>query len=70
MTAPLRTSLLNWQIAHRARELAHEATATCKGALMPNENDNHTPNCNALKKQIEEFALQIKFASIQPSRRS
>jgi hypothetical protein len=63
---PLRPLLLNWQISLRAREIAHAAIDTCKGELLPNVDDNHTPNCNRLKKQIEEFALQVKLARLQP----
>lgn len=66
MTTPLRPALLNWQISLKAREIAHIATDTCKGELMPNTDDNHTPSCNRLKKRIEDLALAVKMARLQP----
>lgn len=66
MTVPLRPSLLNEQISMEARRIAHAATATCRGDFVPNSDDYHSPNCNKLKRQIEELCLQIKYARSQP----
>jgi len=67
---PLPLFLLNEQISLRARTIAHQATNTCQGKLLPNQNDNHTPRCNKLKEQIEELALQVKLAGLQSKGRT
>jgi hypothetical protein len=66
MTAPLRRVLLNNEISLEARRIAHAATSTCKGDLVPNSDDYHSRNCNRLKEQIEQLCLQIKCARLQP----
>ena len=73
MTAPMRRFLLNRQIALEARRIAHAATTTCNkhdkdGETEPPDDidDNHTPACNRLKKEILALAMNIKLASLQP----
>jgi hypothetical protein len=65
----MRIALLNTQIALRARQIAHEATRTCKGELLPPDDDHHTPKCNKLKHEIEDLCRLIKLASHQGERR-
>ena len=73
MTAPMRRFLLNRQIALEARRIAHAAITSCNrhdkdGDTEPPDDvdDNHTPACNALKKQIVALAMNIKLAGLQP----
>jgi hypothetical protein len=61
----LRLALLNTQIALRARQIAHEATRTCKGELLPHDDEHHTPKCNKLKHEIEDLARLVKLATHQ-----
>jgi hypothetical protein len=70
MTAPKRQFLLNRQIAVEARRIAHKATKTCKIMFdRTDHDDEHTKNCNALKREIEKLALQVKLASLQAPQR-
>jgi hypothetical protein len=74
MAAPMRTFLLNRQIAIEARRIAHDHTATCKftpkdSNLLGDFEDEHTKRCNALKREIEKLALQIKLAGLQAPRK-
>jgi ribosomal protein L9 len=64
MTKPMRSFLLNRQIALEARRIAHAATKTCKLSDGDRE-DEHTAKCNKLKREIETLALQIKLAGMQ-----
>jgi hypothetical protein len=67
MTAPMRRYLLNKQIAIESRRIAHVATKTCKFAFDGTDHDDeHTGNCNKLKRAIETLALQVKLAALQP----
>ncbi len=61
----MRLVLLNAQIAMRARQIAHEATRTCKGTVVPYDDEHHTPKCNKLKHEIEDLCRLIKLASHQ-----
>jgi hypothetical protein len=69
MTAPLRRYLLNHEIAIEARRIAHFATKTCcrhdVSGLPPDNDDEHTKNCNELKRQIMALAMNIKLAALQ-----
>jgi len=68
MTHKLRKFLLNEQISIEARRIAHAATATCRygdGDIIEQDDDCHTCKCNALKKEIEALALQVKLAASQ-----
>ena len=67
MTAPLRRFLLNRQIAIEARRIAHQATRTCRNPYIDgtDHDDEHTKNCNTLKRKVEELALQVKLAGLQ-----
>jgi hypothetical protein len=69
VTAPLRRYLLNKEISIEARRIAHFATKTCcrhDVHVLPADNDDeHTKNCNVLKRQIETLAMQIKLANLQ-----
>jgi hypothetical protein len=66
MTAPMRRYLLNRQIAGEARRIAHAATKTCKVAFDGSDHDDeHTKNCNGLKREIEAFAMNVKLAALQ-----
>jgi len=83
MTKPLRRFLLNEQIAIEARRIAHEHTRRCNdsrrydklvargdlqaGEPVPNLDTWHTPSCTKLKLEIENLALQVKLAGIQPA---
>lgn len=68
MTAPMRRYLLNKQRAIEARRIAHAATKTCKFAFNGTDHDDeHTKNCNMLKREIETFAMSIKLAGQQPT---
>jgi len=69
MTNPMRAFLLNAQISSEARRIAHMATLSCNGvpAEMANRDEYHTAKCNALKREIETLALQVKLATIQRS---
>ena len=68
MTAPQRPFLLNRQIAIAARDIAHRAMNSCKGRHEDGyRDDEHNAACNMLKRQIEELALNVKLASLQPS---
>jgi hypothetical protein len=71
MTHPLRTFMLNEQITIEARRIAHEHTPTCnkREPEVFHLDECHTKKCNALKKQIEELALQVKLACMQPSKK-
>jgi hypothetical protein len=70
MTHRLRPSLLNQQIAMEARRIAHAHTHTC--TYQPDDlsvfsrDEYHTRKCNLLKKQIENLALHVKLAGMQP----
>ena len=77
MTKPLRRFLLNEQIAREARRIAHAATEKCNNekrlealgvtdGKLPGTDEWHTPACNALQKQIEILALQVKLSGVQP----
>jgi hypothetical protein len=67
MVAPLRKFMLNKQIALEARRIAHEATRTCKlGSPGSDFADEHTKTCNDLKHEIQELAMMVKLASMQP----
>jgi len=66
MTAPLRRYLLNRQIASEARRIAHTATKTCKVAFDGSDHDDeHTKNCNLLKREIEALVMHVKLAALQ-----
>src|SRR5262245_17259930 len=68
---PLRRFLLNEQIKLEARRIAHEHTRTCANKRkdsgpLPNLDDYHTKNCNALTREITALCMQIKLAGTQP----
>jgi len=67
MTPPLRRYLLNREIASEARRIAHAATKTCtlRYPTAPDFDDEHTKNCNCLKREIEALALNVKLAGLQ-----
>lgn len=67
MTAPLRRSLLNAEIAHQARRIAHRWTRTCRGENLPSDSAYHTTHCNALFEEIVELAVSVKLAGLQPT---
>jgi hypothetical protein len=51
----------------QARTIAHTATPTCKGKLLPNLDEHHTPKCNRLKREIAALTLGVKWAAnLQP----
>jgi hypothetical protein len=64
MTAPLRPFLLNEQIGLEARRIAHRHTLACGGDGLPNVDEHHTCDCNALKLEIQTLALAVKLAGM------
>jgi hypothetical protein len=48
------------------RSKSQRIRRACQAAL--DGNDDHTSNCNKLKRQIEELCMQIKLASLQRPR--
>ena len=67
MTEPVRRYLLNRQIALEARRIAHAATKTCSFEDGGDKDDEHTKNCNALKREIQSLVMQVKLAAQQHS---
>jgi hypothetical protein len=56
------------RLEHSLLEAPGRRTAPLPWTTLLDGNDDHTSNCNKLKRQIEELCMQIKLASLQRPR--